>query len=113
MCRYVALIVVLLLTAPVFAQKPFQSMGFKVGEPTSTSVVVWTRLTEESDHEQASQSGMQGRAGEVRLTWWVAGTKKETASTEWLAVDAKNISRNRPKAADTTIPFASQNSASS
>ncbi|MDE0915934.1 MAG: alkaline phosphatase D family protein [Planctomycetota bacterium] len=80
--------------------------GVKVGEVTSSSAIIWTRLTEAPERNIQGrpwpdgadavpegrtlvemQDSVMGSAGEVRLQWWPEGGGGLRSSTDWAAVD--------------------------
>jgi alkaline phosphatase D len=90
-------------TSTALASPPYQANGVKVGEATPTSVIVWTRLTEnpqrlndglswataEKDTAPDQMEGaVPGAPGEVRVLYCLANSGTETA-TDWVAVDPK------------------------
>ena len=71
--------------------------GVKIGEASDTSVVLWTRLTSESEAsnrvDQWDESNPHWRApgeeGEIRFVWWKDGEEAgKRRSTEWKRVTA-------------------------
>jgi hypothetical protein len=48
------IVTLLLSTMPLLAASPFQATGFKVGEVTDNSAILWTRLTLEAKPNPAS-----------------------------------------------------------
>ena len=89
-----------------FADKVYMGSGIKTGEVTSTTAVVWTRLTktpelrvtgtdsyklkqEDTSSEKISQvaGSMQGTTGEVRISWWPETDPCKLLSSKWTAVD--------------------------
>ena len=49
-CLWIAAFGIWLAPAAFGAQGPYQATGFKVGEATDNSVIVWTRLTSKAEH---------------------------------------------------------------
>ena len=94
------------------ADGPHLGMGFRVGEVTSTSAIVWTRLTAtaERNHEgyrepkkrtprvnayvpstvpvSSRQGEISGAAGQVRVHWEEHGKKNSRHSSRWVTVTA-------------------------
>ena len=82
--------------------------GVKVGEVTSSSAIIWTRLTatperniegipwpDSADAVPAGrtlgdmQDSVMGVAGEVRVQWWPKGAAGVRSSSGWTAVDPR------------------------
>ena len=68
----------------------YMTTGIKVGEVTSTSAIVWTRLTRDPETEPMSEFGrlVTGQAGDIRVTYWLEGQESSSVQTPWAAVDA-------------------------
>jgi len=86
--------------------------GIKIGEVSSTSAIIWTRLTEHAERNiqgkpfrknvnkarksahyddlSAMEGSVSGGSGEVRLTYWPASQKSQKKSTDWQVVDANS-----------------------
>lgn len=60
-------------------------MGFKVGEVTQSSAVVWTRIT--AERERRANGAMPGAPGEVRVRYGLTADLSDAAATDWAAVD--------------------------
>lgn len=60
-------------------------MGFKVGEVTQHSAVVWTRITAETTRR--ADGSVPGAAGEVRVRYGLAANFVDARATPWTAVD--------------------------
>ncbi len=114
--RLCALIFVVSLPV-VFAAESLaaeMAMGFRVGEVTQTSAIVWTRITR---HAQRNWDGYRepgkkqpkqdqyvpspikvedregatpGAAGEVRATVYAVGEESSPMTSQWIPVEAKN-----------------------
>jgi alkaline phosphatase D len=84
----------------------FMANGVKVGEVTSTSAIVWTRLTRDAERNTMGEpfaveaaslpremtlgnmaGSVTGSAGEVRLTWWAKDSGGSRRTTPWSGVD--------------------------
>jgi alkaline phosphatase D len=84
----------------------FMANGVKVGEVTSTTAIVWTRLTRDGERNTMGEpfavevaglpAGMTledmagsvtGSAGEVRLTYWAKDFGESRRTTRWSGVD--------------------------
>jgi len=72
------------VTAPVFMVN-----GLKVGEVSSDSAIVWTRLTQNPDLEPETEWGrlVTGAPGEVRVAYWPVDNEDSRLETPWSAVD--------------------------
>lgn len=90
---------------------PHFANGLKIGEVTSNSAIVWTRLTREaerhiegapfpknSDKKRRSlpyedldsmEGAVPGETGEVRLVFHQEGKKDEAVTTDWLSLSAE------------------------
>ncbi len=72
--------------------------GVKIGEVTDTSVVLWARLTKDSEagnrvdewKSDAPNWTVPGDAGKIRFTYWRAGTEEDSISTDWVEVSTKD-----------------------
>ena len=84
--------------------------GVKIGEVSSTSAIIWTRLTKHAERNvggkpfpqnvnkerqsvrfddlDAMEGSVPGASGEVRLTYWPVEQRSQKRSTQWRAVDA-------------------------
>lgn len=81
---------------------PCQAIGFanglKIGEVTDTSVVLWTRLTENAEatnrvaewKEGEPNWTVPGQAGEIRFSVFEPNHDKPVKVTDWLAAQAEN-----------------------
>ena len=49
-------ILTMLLVAAAYAEGPYQATGFKVGEVTDTTAIVWTRLTLKANTQPADST---------------------------------------------------------
>ena len=108
------------LTTPLLAQQTEavqMANGIKIGEVTTDSAIIWTRLTKHAErnidgkpfpknvnkkHQSNSfddlskmEGSVPGTTGEVRVTYWpVQEDKSQRQSTAWIAVDSdKNFTR--------------------
>jgi alkaline phosphatase D len=110
-------LLIVALTSPLFAKEApsvHMANGIKIGEVTSTSAIIWTRLTQNSERNLTGlswptvkskkseshapsvmpkgqsladmQDAVPGASGDVRVSWSLDG--KPAGATEWLAVDS-------------------------
>ena len=73
--------------------------GLKVGEVSSDSAIVWTRLTQNPDLEPETEWGrlVTGAPGEVRVAYWPVDNEDSRLETPWSAVDPdKDFTRQQP-----------------
>ncbi len=81
--------------------------GIKIGEVSSTSAIVWTRLTKNPERNLEGkqfekerrfkryqnlpdmEGSVPGVSGEVRVTWWPAKQVLQKQATEWQRVEGK------------------------
>ena len=96
----------LLVLAPAVQHAPVLGFadGVKVGEVTSTSAILWARLTAVEEaldqvdewEESLTLDGypwrVPGAAGEIRFAYGPVGGDGETQVTEWVSVDARSDS---------------------
>ena len=90
------------------------SMGFRVGEVTQHSAIVWTRITKDAERNWTGvrerikrvpkkdryvpspiavadrQGEATGQAGQVRVHFWSAQDRSDTKSTGWVTVREEN-----------------------
>ena len=111
----IALLLLCSLTTPLVAQETspvHMANGIKIGEVTSTTAIIWTRLTKNAEPNVAGKpfpkninrarksasfddlSAMEGSCpgveGEVRVTYWPVEHESQSKSTEWQAVDSSS-----------------------
>lgn len=65
---------------------PHQANGIKIGEVTSTTAIVWTRLTA-APERAPDRWEVPGSPGEVRIVFQPADTPVPRRTTKWTAVD--------------------------
>jgi alkaline phosphatase D len=107
----IPLVLLLALAMPLMAEDVapvHMANGIKIGEVSSTSAIIWTRLTkhaernvdgkpfpkrdkkegksEPHDDLEAMEGSVPGRSGEVRITYWPVDDEVKK-STEWIRVD--------------------------
>ncbi len=73
-----------------FAGSPvYMVNGIKIGEVTSDSAIVWTRLTRNPETDPETDWGrvVTGAAGEVRVSYWPDESKELRKDSPWIAVD--------------------------
>jgi len=100
-------LLVITLSGTLFAKESssvHMANGIKIGEVTSTSAIIWIRLTQNSERNLKGQSwpkvkskkskgqslgdmqdAVLGASGDIRITWLLG--EKPAGATEWLAVD--------------------------
>ena len=110
---------VLVLTVALATSLPAQAAspvhmanGIKIGEVSSTSAIIWTRLTRHPERNvegtpfpknvnrarksanfddlSEMKGSVPGAAGEMRITYWPVKRESQRKSTKWLAVDTKS-----------------------
>jgi phosphodiesterase/alkaline phosphatase D-like protein len=71
------------------ASPVYMASGMKIGEVTSDSTIVWTRLTRDPEADLETKWGRvaTGTPGQVRLSYWPDGNEALTKETSWYAVD--------------------------
>lgn len=91
-----------IIAALFFLHLPCHALGFangvKIGEVTDTSVVLWTRLTQDSEagnrvdewKADAPNWTVPGEEGKVRFRYWKAELKDTSIQTAWTKVDASS-----------------------
>jgi alkaline phosphatase D len=64
--------------------------GLKVGEVSSESAIIWTRLTRNPEMDPETRWGrvVTGVPGEVRVSYWPVGDQDLRIETSWYAVEA-------------------------
>ena len=74
---------------PGAADPVYMVNGMKIGEVTSDSAIVWTRLTRNPATDPETEWGrvVTGTPGEVRLSYWPNEIEDLRQETPWLAVD--------------------------
>ena len=100
------------LATPAWAEEVtpvHMANGIKVGEISSSSAIIWTRLTRDAERNvhgkpfprskrkerksapvddlSAMEGSVPGASGGVRLTYWPNQQREQKTSTEWRAVD--------------------------
>jgi len=101
-----------ILIAPTYSQEDSQvhmANGIKIGEVTSTSAIIWTRLTKHAERNingkpfpknvnrkrksatfddlNEMEASVPGARGDVRIIYWPVHRELQKKSTEWLAVE--------------------------
>lgn len=65
---------------------PFLAEGFKIGEVTSDSAIIWTRLSRVARCSPETWA-LPGMPGEIRIIWQEADGQAEKHETAWMPVD--------------------------
>lgn len=68
--------------------------GIKIGEVTSSSAIIWTRLTaaaglgpNKDRTDESMRKALEGVPGEIRLKWWASDDKRNVSEGSWQPVD--------------------------
>lgn len=72
------------------ASSVYMANGIKIGEVSSESAIIWTRLTRDPATDPNTKWGrvVTGIRGEVRISYWPGEDKSLQRETPWIAVDA-------------------------
>ena len=72
------------------ANSVYMANGIKIGEVSSQSAIIWTRLTRDPATDANTKWGrvVTGMRGEVRILYWPGEDKSLQRETPWIAVDA-------------------------
>jgi len=76
--------------------------GMKIGEVTSDSAIIWTRLTRDPETDPETEWGrvVTGAAGEVRVSYWPDESNEMRKDSSWLTVDADKDFTRQAQLAD-------------